>query len=207
MADKKNHKIFILNGPPETGKDELARCVIHNDKYDFIKASFAQPLKEANRVLYGLTHEQVFELELDRSLKEKPLEMLGGKSWRQVNIDLSEKYLKLEHGKSFFGLSLLNRINGVNLMDGKCVIVSDGGFDDEIEVLIKEYGVNNVNLIHVVRKGKSFSESKDSRQYIDHKKHGLKEWKLENKGSLSQFLETGFKFIQNIKNSNKSSLF
>jgi len=176
-------KIIILNGPPESGKDTLADYVVQNIPY-FHKMKFAAPLKGGCKEMYGLTETQVAELESNRALKDAPNDLLFGRSWRQVNIDLSENYMKPKYGLDVFGKIL---VNSIKTSGKERIIVSDGGFDVEIPPLIKAFGAESILMVRLSRDGTDYS--KDSRSYIDAKALGIRSMKLHNDNLLDARLE------------------
>lgn len=46
------------------------------------------------------------------------------------------------------------------------MIVFDLGFFEELDMLLRKFGADNVTLVHFVRDG--FSFNRDSRNYVDH---------------------------------------
>ena len=186
--------LIILNGPPESGKDTLADYIIKFDK-TCSKTKLAHPLKEGCKGLYGLTTEQMKYFESNGTIKNSPHELFFGKSWREVNIHLSEKYMKPTYGKDIFGKILANRIKTQG-KPGETILVSDGGFDEEIVPLIEAFGKDKIVIIKLYRKDKTFKE--DSRNYINTDKLGIVCYELHNK-KLDSFLKDGWDLVQILK--------
>jgi len=195
--------IILLNGPPASGKDSLADALISVDS-DFIKGSLAYPIKQANKAFFNLTDEQVKVLETDRDAKETKQSILLGKTWREVNILMAEELIKKNYSKDAFGMLLIGRLKSAfktKPKNGIRLVVSDCGFKEEIEPLIKEFGKESVHLIQLSRVGTDFK--KDSRDYVDCKDLGIKTHKLANKGSMQDFLRDGVRLVQKIKQAHK----
>lgn len=196
------HTIILLNGPPGCGKDTLANLVVKLDR-EFLKANFAFPLKSVNQTLFSLTDEQVEVLESDRRAKESPQDILFGKSWREVNILLAEKLIKPEYGKDAFGKLFIKRLKKSFPRvpkNGFQIVISDCGFSEEIGPLIETFGVNNIHLVKIQRKGCDYKN--DSRNYVDGSKLGIQEHYLQNNTKLDDFLRDGFTLIKSIKQGN-----
>lgn len=171
-------KIIILNGPPESGKDTLANFIVNANYRDFVTTKFAYPLKRACKEAYGVSDNLFNAIESNHEMKNRKMDIFFGKSWREVNIDMSEKFFKKQHGKDVFGKILVNRIMDLDI-DNITVVLSDGGFNEEVVPLIEKFGSDNVFLVKLFRKGKDFEN--DSRKYIDGEKLGIETFELHNK--------------------------
>jgi hypothetical protein len=195
-------KVIILNGPPCVGKDTLAHYFLEHLPYSgnpiwVEHASFAKPLKQLNQIIYNLTDAEVKELDSNHILKNTPQERFRGKSWRQVNIDISLK-LKEEFGQDYFGKHLVQRIEArekIAPLEPLNVVLTDGGFEEEAIPLIKKYGHDNVHVIKLIRKDCDYS--KDSRKYLDCEKLGIPQHDLHNI-FLDKYLLDGRKLIMDI---------
>lgn len=150
-------KIILLNAPPGAGKDFAAKYLEQN-LTDCKLDKFARVLKERTHALYGFPERDFMYYE---SCKEEPNEDFLGLTPRQAYINVSETYFKPTHGKRVFGELLLQELKKENT---SIIAVSDSGFKEEAEVLIDEYGADNIFLIHILREGCDFSS--DSRNYI-----------------------------------------
>lgn len=155
-------KIVILNAPPLAGKDTIADFMVENEGYS--KFMFKDKLIEAAVLSSGISR-KVWDAFYEREYKEKPnhyLRVNGEKvSPRQYLIHISESVMKPLFGEGVFGLALRDQI----LSSGKDkIIISDGGFESELQPLIAEFGVDSILVIHLSRNGCTFKG--DSRSFV-----------------------------------------
>lgn len=169
-------KIVLFNGPPSSGKDTLAnQLVLRIPRSEVVK--FAAPLKTVATHLYCDGDSRKF-YELDQADKKNtPHPTFLGKSCRQVQIDISEVYMKPMHGKHVFGEFLKRTINR-KVDNTDIFFVSDSGFREEAEVLVEEFGAQNILLVRLKREG--FDYKNDSRDYIDLKDLEVKQVNVIN---------------------------
>lgn len=192
---QQNTKIFLLNAPPFCGKDSLGNWCVSHGQEGYVKEKMAYPLKKANQELFSMSDEEFQLFDNDPAWKNKPQERFYGKSWRDVNIDLSEKYIKKNFDIEFFGRSLVSRIKN-NKSSFKNFVISDSGFREEAIPLVKEFGNDNVFLIRLYRPNHDFAG--DSRSYWDHKSLGIQEFELHNDGDELSFVINGLNLIQSL---------
>lgn len=122
-----NKQVVVFNAPPNAGKDYI--CDYLRDNYFCNKVEFKGKLRELVKTIYSLSNEQMEWLGL-RENKEIPQEVLGGLSFREAHIDVSERLIKPHYGKDYFAKELLKE-----LVDFTINVVSDGGFVGETEYL------------------------------------------------------------------------
>jgi len=90
-------KIIFFNGPPRVGKDTIVTGLL--SKFPTSRnIKFSTPLKSSLPVFFGLTQDQIDKLEEDKDI---PRNYFLGKSWRTVQISLSEDWAKPIFGKGF----------------------------------------------------------------------------------------------------------
>ena len=160
-------KIILINGPAGSGKDTVASnllTALPAGTAEIVK--FAAPLKATAITLYcNGDSRKFYEFDNDQEKKNKPSAQFLGKSCRQVQIDLSESYMKPMHGQTVFGELLRNYIDTQSDKGVETFLVSDSGFRPEAEVLVDYFGPQNVLLIRLHREGHTYEG--DSRNYID----------------------------------------
>lgn len=199
MSEQNRIKVFLLNGPPNTGKDTLANNVINKDN-SFVKGSFSYPMKEAVKAFYGLSDNAQQAFETDRSLKESPHNVFLGQSYRDACISFAEEYVKPKLGHDTFGKLFVGRVKRQIQLPKKGnlhILVPDSGFTEEAQPLIDEYGADNVFVIKIARKDCDYSD--DSRGYIDAEKLGIREFFITN-SNLDRFQKQSLELVQLIKN-------
>jgi hypothetical protein len=151
----------IFNGPPRVGKDTLSRMLLdHMDsriKAPAIEESLSKPMRGAMFGLLGLNYSD----ELYESLKPCMIPSLRV-SGRQHMIDISEKFLKPVYGQDIMARLLLDRVHDFPGL----VLIRDGGFQIEVDEIIRFAGERNVYIVRVHRNNCDFRN--DSREWIHH---------------------------------------
>jgi hypothetical protein len=158
-------KIILLNGPPGCGKDTIARFLL-----DYLRAMgkpvhwlrMSHPIK---RAFAGFVNAPIDEFGTVgdgwEANKDQQSSLLDGKTYRQWQIDFSEKFMKPLYGDDVFG-----RVFAADLADRpvEYVLVPDCGFHVEAEAIWRYLPEAMTMLIRVMRPGHDFSN--DSRSYI-----------------------------------------
>jgi len=190
--------IVIFNGPPGSGKDEAAR---YFKARGFKHLSFKYQLFKETISFFGVDEEWFMDSYDDRSVKERPEDLLDGMSRREALIYVSEEITKPALGNDVFGVCVAREIE-----DGKDYCISDGGFVEELVPLINRVGADNIILVQLTREGCDYSS--DSRRYFNgnlikehvivrptpiFREHVLSEcfpirtYRVHNNGSLTEF--------------------
>lgn len=154
-------KFVLLNGPPGCGKDTAAANLI--PYIDFRHLKFASPIK---RMVAGLLECSMSRLE---EIKDVPNRMLRYEDYlttrddtpRRLLIALSEELLKTRYGNSYFGNVLWSE---ACISPSELFIISDCGFQAEVERLVNNAGRANCLAVRIHREGKSFDG--DSRAFL-----------------------------------------
>jgi hypothetical protein len=147
--------IILLNGPPRSGKDTAAN-IIKKNVPNFTEYKMSSPLKRTVREMFNLTIEQHKALE---DIKDEPSDILGGHSYRDIQISLSEDWMKPTFGSKIFGEIAVKVIN----QRAGNVVISDIGFEDEVYPLRRAF-TKRLCLIRIHRPGSNFDN--DSRDYL-----------------------------------------
>lgn len=140
-------KIIGITGRKGHGKDTIANHLCQ--KYGYTRVAFADPLKDACGVLFGLDHEQ-----LHGAHKEKPdpewfgltprkiLQFVGTNLFRTHMTELSQEFKD-----EFWVLCAKRKIKGMLMKDESLLIViSDVRFYNECK-MIEELGGINIRVV------------------------------------------------------------
>lgn len=182
LTSKATTKVVILNSPPSGGKDVAAEYLektLTAEDFLVYHNSFKTRLNRIVCAIYGLDAVDWFGM-CSREKKELPNKKLGGKSPREVMIEVSEKVIKPFYGKSFFGDAVASSL----VYDLE--VFSDGGFVEELQPVIEKVGAENVLVIRIHRQGCTFDN--DSRSYLpDNIVPYMVD--LDNDGTLKDYLK------------------
>jgi len=147
----------LLNGPPSSGKDLISDLLFKH--FNCRKAKFSKPLKDAARALFLLHDEVALEAKKDEYTEA----FFYSNTYRQVQIALSEDFLKQRFGKDIFGKLLLRQLHQPT--NCSFTVVSDSGFLEEAVTVRKHYGKKNVYVLKLERDGTGYDG--DSRGYLN----------------------------------------
>lgn len=184
--------IFLLNGPPSSGKDTLAEFLNANITGGEV-VKFARPIKDAVRALYCHNDQKLFDTCDAPENKNERVPAFHGVSCREAQIALSEQMMKPLHGSQIFGRILAQYIA---YADAEYFFVSDSGFRDEALALIEVFKPENVTLIQIERDGFTFEG--DSRSYIDLTDVLESRFKLSNNTTKDTFLHMGLHLVNEV---------
>ena len=180
-------KIILLNGPPRCGKDTIAEILKNHCSSEVHIEKFALPLKLAVPLIYGITvSEWKEDLDTEQG-KDYRCDQFFGISPRDVQIALSEDFLKPLHGKDIFGKLLVRRLERILGRGFSAAVVSDSGFREEAEVIVNKFGADNVQLWRIHRDGCDFK--KDSQGYIHLADIGVDEFDIDNCGTMKDLIK------------------
>lgn len=153
--------VIILNGPPGIGKDTIG-AYLTGCEFKAVKMSFKSPMFDIALAILGPElYGEFIDLYMDRDQKEKPQVITRGMSPRQFMIWISEEVIKPKFGEKYFGNRLALSIR--EMYRDLAVVVTDGGFPEEIKPLVK--AGHEVHICRLHREGFTFNG--DSRNYID----------------------------------------
>lgn len=171
MQDDRTGPFIIgFNGPPRSGKDTVASaladlldsegvtsCPVH-------KLALAATMRDGAAAILGmnLTDSKY------SAIKDEPLEVLGGKSFRRFMIDMSEVFVKGIYGGDFWSRLLYSRNKTWWNATPAILIVTDIGFQDEVKFFCE----NSSMYLNVILSRKDTDFSQDSRGYV----WGAPEW-------------------------------
>lgn len=159
-------KVVLFNGPPGCGKDYAANFLF--EETSAWKFSFKEMVENILRSVYCIPERGEEDLlwywGSTQEEKAKPRKELGGMSYRQALIDLSENVIKPHFGKDWIARKTVEKVSGLYKYF-PLLVCSDLGFQEEFDACVNKWGVDNVHLVVLHRKGHSFEG--DSRSYVE----------------------------------------
>ena len=182
-------KIILLNGPPRSGKD-FAGDLLRDETEDGAIVKFAQILKERTHAFYDLCNPltgKPYAHDRYEDCKDEPNDDFEGLTPREAYIAISEQYVKPVHGEKQFGIWLADEMRCYDDAHFSPLIVTDSGFRPEAEVLVEEFGAENIVLARIHREGCTFEG--DARSYIDLADLGVRCVDVPNPGTPDEFLK------------------
>ncbi|AFK66683.1 deoxynucleoside monophosphate kinase [Colwellia phage 9A] len=174
-------KIFLLNSPPDSGKDYAAELL--HEMYGTKHMEFKAPMHKIAMALTGLDSEAYYAIYNDRVLKENVHPLFLGFSPRDLMIWISEDVCKPQFGEDFFGKPAAT---GVDVKNG--TVFSDSGFPIEVNPLAEVHGAENIYVVRFNRNGSHFGG--DSRDYLQPEDcpDGVHFIDLKNDGDIKTFI-------------------
>ncbi len=180
------HKIVLINGPPYSGKDDAGKILRRIRAARMYKMS--RPLKDGLREFFGFGIDDVRDIEAHKD--EHVVGLFSPSSpddvhtiplsWRDVQISLSETWAKPLFGQAILGRLAVQYLSQPTSFD--MTVITDVGFREEALPIVHAFGVDNILLIQLTRKGCSFKG--DSRSYIELDDLGVTTVLLDNRYPL-----------------------
>lgn len=160
-------KVVLFNGPPRSGKDTAARaCFACEDLNNYYRVfeRMSRPLKKGFAGVVGVPVNKFDHVEHFEDRKEERIDFIGV-SFRQFQIDMSEKFMKPLYGQDVFGRLFVQRVmRQTNPRLNVVIFVPDCGFDIEYTTLSNAFDPENVLVVKLYRPGTDFKG--DSRTYL-----------------------------------------
>lgn len=173
-------KIILINSPPSSGKDTAAKHIYalaqrdSTSRCDGLGVPYpgtkifldrmSMPIKRAFAGFMQAPIDEFGNVEPYEKTKEQIIPELGI-SYRQWQIDFSEKFIKPLYGERTFGQLFVARCQrrfskGI----ANLIVVPDCGFQIEIDVVYSAFNPADILLIRCHRPG--FTFARDSRKYV-----------------------------------------
>lgn len=185
--------LILFNGPPRSGKDtsaEAAETYLTGLPSDYWveHEKFSAPLKTAFAGMMQAHIDNRFKVAHYEDHKEDIVPELGV-SFRKWQQDYSEKFMKPLYGNAVFGRLLLGRLDRMKSMTSSgigpdFIIISDCGFQIEVDYCVESGVFKNVLLFRVARDGCSYAG--DTRAGVNLKQSDGTSAILYNATSLAQ---------------------
>jgi len=220
MVNTRRSSFVFFNGPPDAGKDTLAKRIYEEfeDSRELIvtNKTFAHPLKSGCHVLLGLDpNPDYYDLR-----KNEPLEEFGGRTPRSFYQHMAENVMKPMFGKGIYGRAIANELSRIKSSDTsslteynplRLVQLTDLGFHEELEEIAYRFvtsvhdrpNVPQFVVVRVHRKGRDYSM--DTRSYIE-KRHIAPDLQahvefvdIDNDGDVDEAVKTTLKILQYVQ--------
>lgn len=164
-------KIVVFNGPPRSGKDTAARALFETKEFSNRFRTFdrmSMPIKRAFAGAVGASIDKWGNVAPYESMKDEVIGMFGV-SYRQWQIDFSERFMKPLYGEDIFARMFVAR---TRLIPTEAIIlVPDCGFDIELKVLVEVFGPPNVILWRIHNTSATYAG--DSRSDLNARINGI----------------------------------
>lgn len=158
-------RIILFNGPPRSGKDTAARFLFDTDwmkdNYFVVFDRMSMPVKKAFAGMVAAPIDSRGNVAYHEDHKAELIGILGI-SYRQWQIDFSERFMKPLYGEAIFANLFIDRQRRQH--KDAVILVPDCGFVVEYKTLVNHFGKQNVLLVEVIRPGFDFTG--DSRSYL-----------------------------------------
>lgn len=149
-------KVIILNGPPRSGKDTLAKLILSHLGAAYLR-SFGSELKLMTHRLYGMVHSKADAFE---EVKDEPSISFNGLTPRQAYINVHELYLKPVHGLEALGDLLVKSMRRRGLWSASTLIITDAGSVEECMPIVRKYGTENITLVRIEKEGCEWNDNR-----------------------------------------------
>jgi hypothetical protein len=179
--------LVALHGPVGSGKDTAAKCIPHNHEF-----AFAEPLKSAAMILFGFTHEQVYD-----QVQKEIVDERWGASPRQIMQWLSTDILRGRWPDMFIRRMDMKVKDAIEWGEANGIppriVITDCRFPNEAEYIHNLSFEGRVMVVKIVREGEARTEHHNhaSEQPLPDE---MVDYVLENKGTLEEYRETVRRF-------------
>jgi len=166
-------RIIGFTGVASSGKDTSADIFLSliDGSKTFVRLSFAKPLKDAAKILWDLTDEQLYTSKKNDLIENDPWEFNGHKtSPRELLQWLGTDVLRKHMNEDFFAIHMEKQISPY-LGKVDYILITDVRFDSEAK-FIKKYDKSQIIHIfrpslHKISLSNHSSENGISNQFID----------------------------------------
>lgn len=187
MFDNKVGPFVVgFNGPPRVGKDTIAlalQTLLDTQGATSIpvhRKALAETMRNGAMAILGLSGGDKFYSDI----KDKPMELLGGLTFRKFMIDMSESFVKGLYGKDFWSRLLYSRNQAWWNHIPSILLITDIGFKEEVEFLC-QHSTHYIG-VRVDRPStdeQTFDFYNDSRGYVAAQTYGGVDLVITNDGT------------------------
>ena len=174
-------KLLLITGPTRSGKDHAAMTLIEANEIDVpvLVDKFSMPIKQAFAAVMSKYTDDYGNVETYEKIKEDHIPLLGT-SYRQWQLNFSD-WMKQQCGRDIFGRLLLKRLQNYSDegLDSALVVISDCGYQTEVDYLIDNFPRDDITLLTLTRDG--CNPTQDARETVI-PYYGVKHHTLHNTG-------------------------
>lgn len=151
-------RVVLLQGPPRAGKDTAGEMLARGGSGELL-LKFAAPIARYLRTMHDIHINGIHA-----GQKDQPMDVLRGRTPREVAIAYSEQLCKPLFGKDYFGrVAALTVAQAKASNSARVAVFTDSGFADEAEPVAELVGPKNMLAVRLQRAGTSFDN--DSRSF------------------------------------------
>ena len=184
--------LLLLTGSIGCGKSTIANILVN--EFGYHEITFAEPIKKIGELL-GFSHDQMFGTQ-DQKLQINEFWNISGRHFLQTfGSEVMREYLpKAIPQMNMNNSSVWVRVAEQQLLKYKRVVISDGRFLDEVEMVKK----NNGFIINIVRE----KQDDENKSINDHKSEnslrGIKYDIIINNNNTIEHLHANISCVVNI---------
>jgi hypothetical protein len=151
--------VVLLSGPPGAGKDFIPQLVLEHFQGE--SHSHVEAVRRANYEAFGIESHGL-SLEYMQEHKNEPMEILGGRTWRDTVIQTSEVY-HMAYGRGFWAIATISKIQAaedavLQAASNPCLFfVTDMNSPEQVEEYEKAFP-NSAILVRLHRRDHSFGK-------------------------------------------------
>ena len=136
-------RVICLIGLARSGKDTTADFLLNEFGFQH-RASFAHPLKQAAKQLFGLTE---VEVQGTNGYDREQPHPFWGRSVRDLLQTFGTESVRDIFGEDHWVKLMDKRLNEIQKDWGGDIIITDARFDNEVDMLVAKYGAIVIGLV------------------------------------------------------------
>lgn len=148
--------IVGLIGKKGHGKDTFADYLVQH--YDFVKLSFAEPLKKVCKELFLLTDEQLYD-----PMEKEKVDERWGKSPRQLMQIIGTDILRKYYDEKIWVNLLLKKMEHYK---GKNIVICDIRHPNELDLVMSFNNSENVKIFRIERDNCKVDDSHITENFV-----------------------------------------
>ena len=184
--------LIFVNAPPRAGKDTVAAALA--ESLGCVPVKFAEPIRRAIAGFFDVDMSEINEIVENHKGRSHPL--LFDAEIRDLMIGLSEGWAKPRMGDRCFGRLLARKLDLI-VYSGRSMVVSDAGFETEVDPVVEEIGPPRTHMLLIrLFRGPLEDEKWDSRKRLDAARWpGMASIDLHNDGTIQELKENAVRQV------------